>query len=116
MSLIRNHVALMFFYAVECGVFFSLLWKSGRAERIWFFVRVFVSLFIGGIALAWVIRDGQDGLLVPCGDVGGLAQALLRLADGARSASYGSETVRAYSILHSSRDTLTPHLVLLIPF
>jgi glycosyltransferase involved in cell wall biosynthesis len=32
----------------------------------------------GGIA--WVIRDEEDGLLVNCGDVNGLARALLRLA------------------------------------
>jgi glycosyltransferase involved in cell wall biosynthesis len=31
--------------------------------------------------LAWVIRDGVDGLLVRCGDINGLAEALLRLAD-----------------------------------
>ncbi len=35
----------------------------------------------GGIA--WVIRDEADGLLVRCGDVGGLATALLRLGGDA---------------------------------
>lgn len=55
MSLLRNHVVLMFYYAVSCGVYFALLWKSGRSERIRFFFRVFVSLFVGGIVLAWVM-------------------------------------------------------------
>ena len=55
MSLLRNHIVLMFFYAAACGVFFSLLWKTGRSERIWFFFRVFLSLFVGGIVLAWVM-------------------------------------------------------------
>jgi glycosyltransferase involved in cell wall biosynthesis len=35
----------------------------------------------GGIA--WVIRDDVDGLLVKCGDVRGLAAALMRLATDA---------------------------------
>jgi glycosyltransferase involved in cell wall biosynthesis len=30
--------------------------------------------------LPWVIRDGSDGLLVRCGDLDGLAEALTRLA------------------------------------
>lgn len=55
MSLLRNHVFLMLFYAVATGIFFALLWKPGRAERIRFFLVVFFSLFVGGIALAWAM-------------------------------------------------------------
>lgn len=55
MTLLRNHIVLMFFYAVACGVFFALLWKTTREERIRFFFRVFISLFIGGIVLAWAM-------------------------------------------------------------
>ena len=55
MSLIRNHIVLMFFYAAATAVFFSLLWKNGRRERIRFFLFVFLSLFFGGIALAWAM-------------------------------------------------------------
>jgi hypothetical protein len=54
-SALRNHILLMLFYAIACGVFFSLLWKTERAERIRFFFRVFISLFVGGIVLAWVM-------------------------------------------------------------
>ena len=55
MSLLRNHIVLMFIYAVATGVYFALLWKNTREERIRFFFVVFVSLFIGGIVLAWVM-------------------------------------------------------------
>ena len=55
MSLVRNHIVLMLIYAVATAVFFSLLWKSTRAERIRFFLFVFLSLFFGGIALGWVM-------------------------------------------------------------
>ena len=55
MSLLRNHIALMLFYAVSTGVFFALLWKNSRMERIRFFLLVFFSLFVGGIALAWAM-------------------------------------------------------------
>ena len=53
MSLLRNHIVLMFIYAVATALFFALLWKSSRRDRIIFFVKVFVGLFVGGIALAW---------------------------------------------------------------
>lgn len=55
MMLIRNHLALMFIYAVVTGVFFTLLWKQGRKERLRFFFVVFASLFFGGIAVAWLM-------------------------------------------------------------
>ncbi len=55
MSMLRHHVVLMFLYAVATALFFALLWKQDRRERIRFFLFVFVSLFFGGIALAWVM-------------------------------------------------------------
>ena len=55
MSLLRNHLVLMFIYAVATAVYFALLWKSGKEERIRFFFLVFCTLFLGGIALAWVM-------------------------------------------------------------
>ena len=55
MSLLRNHIVLMVLYAAATSGFFALLWKSERQERIRFFVVVFLSLLVGGIALAWVM-------------------------------------------------------------
>ncbi len=55
MSLLRNHLVLMFIYAAATGVYFALLWKSSREERIRFFLLVFCSLFFGGIALGWLM-------------------------------------------------------------
>jgi cytochrome bd-type quinol oxidase subunit 2 len=55
MSLLRNHIVLMFIYAVATGLFFALLWKETRAERIRSFLLIFLSLFFGGIALAWAM-------------------------------------------------------------
>jgi cytochrome bd-type quinol oxidase subunit 2 len=55
MSLLRNHIVLMFIYAVATALFFALLWKNSREERIRFFLLVFCSLFLGGIALGWVM-------------------------------------------------------------
>jgi hypothetical protein len=52
---LRNHIVLMFLYAVSASLFFTLLWKSTKSERIRFFIWVFIALFFGGIALAWVM-------------------------------------------------------------
>ena len=55
MSLLRNHITLMFLYAPGTALFFTLLWKTSRRDRIRFFLFVFISLFFGGIALGWVM-------------------------------------------------------------
>jgi cytochrome bd-type quinol oxidase subunit 2 len=55
MSFLRNHIVLMLIYATATALFFTLLWKTGRRERIRFFFFVLLSLFFGGIALGWVM-------------------------------------------------------------
>lgn len=55
MSALRNHIVLMFLYAIVTALFFTLLWKQGKKERIRFFLFVFICLFFGGIALGWVM-------------------------------------------------------------
>jgi cytochrome bd-type quinol oxidase subunit 2 len=55
MSLLRNHIVLMFLYAVATALFFALLWKEDRRERIRTFLTIFCSLFFGGIALGWLM-------------------------------------------------------------
>ncbi len=55
MSLLRSHMLLMFLYALLLALFFSLLWKNERRERIRTFLIIFCSLFFGGIALGWLM-------------------------------------------------------------
>jgi hypothetical protein len=51
----RNHMVLMFLYAVATALFFALLWKDERRARIRTFVVIFCALFLGGIALGWAM-------------------------------------------------------------
>ncbi|HYC60188.1 MAG TPA: hypothetical protein VEK79_11545 [Thermoanaerobaculia bacterium] len=55
MSFLRSHLVLMFLYAVATGLFFALLWKEERRERIRTFLTIFCALFFGGIALGWLM-------------------------------------------------------------
>jgi hypothetical protein len=54
-SFLRNHIVLMFIYAAATATFFSLLWKHERRERIRSFLVIFCALFVGGIALGWLM-------------------------------------------------------------
>jgi hypothetical protein len=55
LTLLRNHVVLMFIYAAATGVFFALLWKTTPRDRLITFVITFLSLFAGGIVVAWAM-------------------------------------------------------------
>ncbi|MBV9496597.1 MAG: hypothetical protein JOZ54_20300 [Acidobacteria bacterium] len=55
MSFFRNHVVLMVIYATAVALFFALLWRETRQERIRFFVRTFLALVVGGLALSWAM-------------------------------------------------------------
>lgn len=55
MSFLKSHIVLMLVYAVATALFFSLLWKKGKEERIRFFLVVFCSLFVGGIVISWLM-------------------------------------------------------------
>jgi len=54
-SLLHNHIVLMFLYAVATALFFAVLWKEERRDRIRTFLTIFCSLFLGGIALGWLM-------------------------------------------------------------
>lgn len=55
MSFLRTHVALMFLYAVPTALFFSLLWREEKRDRIRTFLVIFCALFFGAIALGWLM-------------------------------------------------------------
>jgi predicted transporter len=55
MTILGSHVVLMFLYAVAAGLFFALLWKKERADRIRLFVIIFCSLFLGAVILSWLM-------------------------------------------------------------
>lgn len=55
MSFLRGHMILMFLYAAATALFFSLLWRRERRDRIVSFLVIFCSLFLGGIAIGWLM-------------------------------------------------------------
>jgi cytochrome bd-type quinol oxidase subunit 2 len=55
MSFLRHHIVLMFLYSLATALFFTLLWKNDRREQLRFFLLVFCSLFLGGLALGWLM-------------------------------------------------------------
>lgn len=51
----KNHITLMFIYAVLTALFFALLWRERKEERIRLFLVIFCSLFIGGLLAGWLM-------------------------------------------------------------
>jgi hypothetical protein len=42
-------------YALLISLFFALLWRSGRRERVALFVKLFLALVVGALAVAWLM-------------------------------------------------------------
>lgn len=55
MSILRSHATLMLVYALATAVFFSLLWKETREDRVKLFLTIFASLFVGGVIVGWLM-------------------------------------------------------------
>ncbi|MGN6183161.1 MAG: hypothetical protein ACTHQM_05845 [Thermoanaerobaculia bacterium] len=55
MNVLGQHVVLMFLYAAATALFFALLWRDDKHERIKMFLVIFCSLFFGGIILGWMM-------------------------------------------------------------
>lgn len=51
----KNHITLMFIYAVLTASFFALLWRERNEERVRLFLVIFSALFFGGIVAGWVM-------------------------------------------------------------
>lgn len=51
----KSHLVLMFVYAAATALFFALLWREERRERVRMFLIIFCSLFFGAIAVGWAM-------------------------------------------------------------
>jgi hypothetical protein len=50
-----DHFLIMALYALLISVFFALLWRSERRERVSLFVKLFLALVVGALAVAWLM-------------------------------------------------------------
>ena len=50
-----SHFLLMVIYAALVSVFFALLWRRGLREQGKLFLQMFLSMVVGGLALAWLM-------------------------------------------------------------
>ena len=50
-----DHFLIMALYALLISVFFSLLWRSRARERVALFVKLFLALVVGALAIAWLM-------------------------------------------------------------
>jgi hypothetical protein len=50
-----DHFLIMTLYALLISLFFALLWRNGRRERVALFVKLFLALVVGALAVAWLM-------------------------------------------------------------
>ena len=50
-----DHFLIMTIYALLISLFFALLWRNERRERVALFVKLFLALVAGALAVAWLM-------------------------------------------------------------
>ena len=50
-----DHFLIMVVYALLTSLFFAVLWRTERRERIALFAKIFIALVAGGLAVAWLM-------------------------------------------------------------
>lgn len=60
-----SHFLLMVTYALVTSVFFAVLWRRERKERIKLFLQLFVGMVGGGLLLAWLMYPFPSGPPAP---------------------------------------------------
>ncbi|MEM7585890.1 MAG: hypothetical protein AAF560_21045 [Acidobacteriota bacterium] len=60
-----SHFFLMSVYAAIVSAFFALLWRRSWRDQTRLFLRIFLSMVGGGLALAWLMYFFPSGPPVP---------------------------------------------------
>ncbi len=56
-----THFLLMSTYAALVSLFFALLWRRTKREQAKLFLRIFLGMVGGGLALAWLMYFFPSG-------------------------------------------------------
>ena len=60
-----SHFFLMVVYALIVSLFFMLLWRRERKERIKLFLQLFLGMVGGGLLVAWLMFPFPSGPPAP---------------------------------------------------
>ncbi|MEM8960086.1 MAG: hypothetical protein AAGD38_01285 [Acidobacteriota bacterium] len=60
-----SHLMLMVIHAALIGAFFSLLWRRQWKAQLFLFLKIFLGLSLGAVALGWLMYFFPSGPPAP---------------------------------------------------
>jgi len=60
-----SHFLLLVLYALLVSVFFAILWRNEKRERIRLFVQIFLGMVGGALIVAWLMYPFPPGPPAP---------------------------------------------------
>lgn len=60
-----SHFLLLVLYALLVSVFFALLWRSEKRERVRLFLQIFFGMVGGALIVAWLMYPFPPGPPAP---------------------------------------------------